>query len=33
MTTRWGAAGMMAEDKARTGRQDGDVVGQVAALG
>jgi len=24
---------MMAEDKARTGRQDGDVVGQVAALG
>jgi hypothetical protein len=24
---------MMAEDKARTGRQDGDVVGQVAAFG
>jgi hypothetical protein len=33
MTTGWGAAGMMAEDKARTGRQDGDVVGQVAAFG
>jgi hypothetical protein len=33
MTTGWGAAGMMAEDKARTGRQDGGVVGRVAAFG
>jgi hypothetical protein len=29
MTTGWGAAGMIAEDKARTGRKDGDVVGHL----